>query len=507
VDKIDRINQTLVQLFNLVLKLEEKALKESTFRNLSITEVHTLAAITENQTKTMTQVANELGISVSTLTTAINRLVQKGYVHRFRVEEDRRIVKIQLTESGKSALREHEAFHIAMVSDALKTLSPEEIDRFSGTMDGLMSFLMIRKTREEFGSYPQKLNALQLGDLDIPVPLFQGAMGIGFSLHQLASAVAMRGGAGTIAATQIGWREPDYMNSPLEANLRALEKEVKEARRRVEGIHGRGPIGVNVLVPSKGYEAYVRKSVEAGAEFIVSSGGLPIALPSYVENPKVKLIPVVSSYRAANLIIKSWQKKYRRLPDAFILEGPHAGAHLGLSMNQVVDSGVDFYHVVGSFKKELAAFPSIKLIVSGGIKGWEEATTYLSMGADGIQLGTRFLTTVECDMNSSVKKTYLDLEKKQITVMESPLRMPARVLKNKLIQDVETGVRKEFQCDYCLSNCMGSESTFCVKDALIRTANGDVDQGLLYIGAGGGEVKALESVQDIFKEFTEKSGD
>jgi NAD(P)H-dependent flavin oxidoreductase YrpB (nitropropane dioxygenase family) len=167
----------------------------------------------------------------------------------------------------------------------------------------------------------------------------------------------------------------------------------------------------------------------------------------------------------------------------------------------VDDNGSDFYHVVGSFKKELEAFPSIKFIVSGGIRGWEDATTYLSLGADGIQLGTRFLTTVECDMNSQVKKNYLDIDEKRIMVMESPLRMPARVLKNSLIHDVERGLRHEFRCDNCLSNCMGLESSFCVKDALIRTANGDVDKGLLYIGKGDGAVKSLETVGDIFKEF------
>jgi len=502
VDKINRINQTLVQLFNLVLKLEEKALKESTFRNLSITEIHTLTAITENQTKTMTQVAKELGISVSTLTTAINRLVHKGYVHRFRVEEDRRIVKIQLTEAGKSALREHEAFHIAMVSDALKTLSPDEIDRFSDTMDGLMSFLMIRKTREEFGQYSQKFKPLDLKGLTVSVPLFQGAMGIGFSMHQLASAVATCGGAGTIASTQIGWREPDFKERPLEANLRALERELKEAFFKVEGIPNRGPIGVNVLVPSKGYEAYVRKSVEAGAEFIVSSGGLPIALPSFVEDSKVKLIPVVSSFRAANLILKSWDKKYQRLPDAFILEGPYAGAHLGVSVNQTRENTGEFYHVVGAFKKELEAFPTVKLIVAGGIGTWEDAAAFLSLGADGIQLGTRFITTKECDIHLMIKKAYMNSEKSSIVVIDSPLGMPARVLKNSLIKEMEKEGKMSFTCDRCLSNCIGLEGAFCIKEALIRTADGDADRGLLYIGKSGGGPRSLESVESIFSEFT-----
>jgi DNA-binding MarR family transcriptional regulator len=250
-EKIREINDTLVGLFNMVLKLEEGGLKESSFSDLTITEIHTLEAITLDKIKTMTQVARNLGISVSTLTAAINKLVQKGYVHRFRVEEDRRKVKIQLTESGKEAVKEHEVFHLEMVSEALSTLNTEEVKAFADSISGMFEFLWIKKSHSEYGVYPNIIRPLDLNGLVFPLPILQGAMGIGFSLHGLASQVAMQGGGGVIASTEIGFREPDYDTNPLAANLRALEGELNLALDKVKDYPKRGPIGVNILASTK----------------------------------------------------------------------------------------------------------------------------------------------------------------------------------------------------------------------------------------------------------------
>lgn len=502
-EKIREINDTLVRLFNMVLKLEEGALKDSTFGNLSITEIHTLEAITVDKTKTMTQVATELGITVSTLTAAINKLVQKGYVHRFREEEDRRKVKIQLTDSGRAAVKEHESFHMDMVSEALATMNPEEVKRFSNSISGIFEFLWIKKSHSDYGLFPNDFKSLDLNGLIVPVPIFQGAMGIGFSLHGLASQVSIQGGAGVIASTEIGFREEDYDKNPLGANLRALEKELALAFDAVIGFPERGPIGVNILASTKNYEEYVKAAISGGAEFIVSGGGLPLSLPGMAKGKDVKLIPVVSSLRAAKIILKSWSKKYDRYPDAFILEGPEAGAHLGFRMGELEEQKGAFYSTIGAINRELNQYPGIKLIVAGGIDTKDDALKALSCGADGIQLGSRFVFTQECDISPRTKETYLAADAKDITLLESPLGIPARVLKNELVIALEKGERFPLECDFCFSNCQGPEAAFCIKKTLLETARGNTREGLLYIGSKGGSRKALERVEDVFLEFTE----
>ena len=501
-EKIREINDTLVRLFNMVLKLEEGTLKDSTSGDLSITEIHTLEAITVDKTKTMTQVAIELGISVSTLTAAINKLVKKGYVHRFRVEEDRRKVKIQLTDSGKMAVKEHEAFHIDMVSEALSAMNSEEIKRFSTSISGIFEFLWVKKSHSDYGEFPSELNSLDLNGLSVPIPIFQGAMGIGFSLNNLASHVAIQGGAGVIASTEIGFREPDYEKDPLAANLRALEKELGLAFDGVKGFSNRGPIGANILASTKNYEAYVKAAIRGGAEFIVSGGGLPLQLPGMVKDNRIKLIPVVSSLRAAKIILKNWSKKYNRYPDAFVLEGPGAGAHIGFRMGELEEESGAFYSTIGALKNELLQYPNVKLIVAGGIDTKEDAIKVLSCGADGIQLGSRFIFTKECDISTNTKEAYLAAENKDITLLESPLGIPARVLKNELVAALQKGERFSIDCDYCLSNCQGPEASFCIKKTLLETAKGNTKDGLLYIGSKGGSRKTLESVKEVFMEFT-----
>lgn len=500
-EKIREINDTLVRLFNMVLKLEEGALKDSTFGNLSITEIHTLEAITVDKTKTMTQVAVELGISVSTLTAAINKLVQKGYVYRFRVEEDRRKVKIQLTDSGREAVKEHEAFHLEMVSEALATMSSDEVKGFYGSISEIFEFLWIKKSHSDYGIYSSELKPLDLNGLIFPLAILQGAMGIGFSLHGLVSQVAMQGGGGVIASTEIGFRELDYEKSPLEANLRALEKELRQSFDIVKDCPNRGPIGVNILASTKNYEAYVKAAIRGGAEFIVSGGSLPRSLPALVQGSDIKLIPIVSSLRAAKILLKNWSKKYNRYPDAFIFEGPSAGAHLGFRMGEIEAQRAAFYSTIGALKKELEQYSNIKLIVAGGIDTKEDCNKVLSCGADGIQIGSRFIITDECDIPLNVKEAYLTVKNSDITLLESPLGIPARVINNELVASLQKGVKFNIDCDNCFSNCQGAEAAFCIKKALLETARGNIKDGLLYIGAKGGNRKVLESVESIFNEF------
>ena len=174
---------------------------------------------------------------------------------------------------------------------------------------------------------------LVIGDLTAKVPLIQGGMGVGVSLSSLAGTVAAEGGIGVISTAQIGYREPDFDSDPIGANLRAIKTEIQKARKIAKG----GILGVNIMVATRKYEAYVRAAVEAGIDLIISGAGLPMELPKLVGDAKTKLAPIVSSVKSAQVIMRYWWKKYTRLPDAVVIEGPLAGGHLGFHREQLDD--------------------------------------------------------------------------------------------------------------------------------------------------------------------------
>lgn len=501
-DITKKLNDILVSLFNSVLKMEEDAIKSSSKHNLSITEVHTLAAIGAGKAKTMTQVAANLKISVSTLTTAINKLVDKKYVNRFRVPEDRRIVKIELTEEGIEAVREHEEFHRKMIGDVLAELSETEQGILLNSLDNLHDFFKRQRIKAIKGDAPIKLAPITLGDVTIPVPIFQGGMGIGVSLSRLSAAAAKCGGVGVISAAQIGFNEPDFYTNPKEANIRALKRNIREAKEAVKDVPNKGLVAVNIMCASKNYEEYVEAAVEAGVDMIISGAGLPTSLPGAVKNSKVKIVPIVSSARAAALIIKSWTKKYNRVPDAILFEGPQAGGHLGFKEEQLEDAQEHFYETIMEIKEEIEDLQDCPLIVAGGIYTKEDVQKALAYGADGVQLGTRFVTTEECDVHPNFKQAYLDAEEEDMVVIKSPVGMPGRAIRTPFTDRVESGRIPPEKCNRCLTPCKAEEAPYCITQALINAARGDIEHGLVFSGSNAYRATKIEKVEDIFRELT-----
>ncbi len=501
-DITKKLNTILVSLFNSVLKMEEDAIRNSSRHNLSITEVHTLAAIGAGKAKTMTQVATNLKISVSTLTTAINKLVDKKYVNRFRVPEDRRIVKIELTEEGVEAVREHEEFHRNMINDVLAELNEKEQAILLQSLDNLHDFFKRQRIKAIKGNAPIKLVPIIMGDLTIPVPIFQGGMGIGVSLSGMASAVAKCGGVGVISAAQIGFNEPDFYTNPKEANIRALKRNIKEAKEAVKDIPEKGLIAVNIMCASRNYDEFVEAAVEAGVDMIISGAGLPTALPGLVKNSKVKIVPIVSSARAAALIIKSWTKKYNRVPDAILFEGPLAGGHLGFKEEQLEDAQEHFYETIMEIKEEIEDLQDCPLIVAGGIYTKEDVQKALAYGADAVQLGTRFVTTEECDVHPRFKQAYLDAREEDLVVIKSPVGMPGRAIRTPFTDRVEDGRIPPEKCNRCLIPCKSEEAPYCITQALINAAKGDVEHGLVFSGSNAYRATKIEKVVDIFRELT-----
>ena len=343
-----------------------------------------------------------------------------------------------------------------------------------------------------------------IGKKRLKKPLLQGGMGIGVSLSGLAGAVAKEGGAGTISAAQIGFLQPEFEQNPVLANLKAMEEELQKARK----IAPDGILGFNIMVAMNHYETYVRKAVETGADFIVSGAGLPLDLPAMVSDTDIAIAPIVSSARGAALILKYWEKKYHRYPDFIVIEGPEAGGHLGFSRKQLEEK-MDYDMEISEILKlvrvyEKKAERKIPVAVGGGICDKARAEHGFMLGADLIQVASRFITTKECDADSAYKDAYLKAQKEDIVLVSSPVGMPGRAIRNPFLERVEKGeVQRPQKCFGCLKHCNPAEIPYCITEALIHAVKGDTENGLLFCGAQGFLVNQIETVQDVMEDLLE----
>lgn len=345
---------------------------------------------------------------------------------------------------------------------------------------------------------------LKIGDMTAKVPVIQGGMGVGVSLSSLAGAVAAEGGIGVISTAQIGYREPDFDTDPIGANLRAVGTEIKKARQIAKG----GILGVNIMVATRNYEEYVKAAVAAGIDLIISGAGLPMDLPKLVGAAKTKLAPIVSSVKSAQVIMRYWWKKYSRLPDLVVIEGPLAGGHLGFHREQLDD--IDSLHYDDEVKaiietvNETAAEheANIPVIMAGGVYTRDDMEHYLEMGASGVQMATRFVTTYECDADPAYKQSYIDAKKEDIVIVQSPVGMPGRAILNPFMKRAKEGQIPHEKCHLCISTCKGADTPYCITDALVNAVTGKVDDALLFCGANAYRATHLEHVKEIMEEFS-----
>lgn len=371
------------------------------------------------------------------------------------------------------------------------------------------------------------------------ISIFQGGMGVGVSLGGLAGAVAAQGGAGTISTAQIGFREPDFTENPLKANLRAIGKELRRARilagsRNGEPAEGkkdyRGLIGVNIMTVTQNYGAYVKEAIKEGADFIVSGAGLPMELPSLARGSRVKLIPVVSSLKAAAVICKRWLKKDGILPDAVLIEGPLAGGHLGFdaetarkaaeiaqeSGRVLMSDGAEKKqqrHCREWFEAEVKQIVTylrqlgeqegkyIPVITAGGFQNHRDLLHQRALGADRIQVATRFVVTEECDAHPAFKQAYVNCKKEDIAIIKSPVGMPGRAIRNAFVQKTEKMRIAPEKCCRCISVCKPSETPYCITQALIRSVTGDVENGLIFCGANAWMEERITTVKEVMASF------
>ncbi len=350
---------------------------------------------------------------------------------------------------------------------------------------------------EEYKGNAMKIKELRIGELCARIPVVQGGMGVGVSLSRLAGAVAASGGIGVISTAQIGFRDPEFVTNPIETNLKAIGEEIKKARALAKG----GVLGVNIMVATRRYEDYVKAAVAAGIDLIISGAGLPMTLPALVEGSKTKIAPIVSSVKSLSVITKYWMKKYNRKPDMVVIEGPEAGGHLGFSREELDTYTKESYdeeiQAILAMTKEM----EVPAVVAGGVYTREDMEHYLSMGASGVQLATRFVTTEECDASDAYKQAYIQAKKEDIVIVSSPVGMPGRAIHNTFLDKVNAGERFMRGCRQCIISCKPATAPYCITEVLINAVEGRLDEGLIFCGSNAYRAEKIEKVADIMEEF------
>ncbi|WP_026507004.1 NAD(P)H-dependent flavin oxidoreductase [Butyrivibrio sp. MC2013] len=347
---------------------------------------------------------------------------------------------------------------------------------------------------------------MKIGDKYLEHGIIQGGMGVGISLAGLAGAVASEGCMGVISSVNIGYKEEDFLTDPFGANIRALKKHIRMAR---EIAGGRGLIAVNIMVAVTHYEETVKTAIEAGADAIISGAGLPLNLAELVKGTGTLFAPIVSSKRAAVLLCKSFLKKAAVLPDFIVIEGHKAGGHLGFSADDLeADSCRDNLEILSEVLEGIRPFEEeaerrIPVFLAGGIYDKADIDMAVKNGAAGVQIGTRFIATYECDADPVLKNVIVNCNKDDIRIIKSPVGMPARAVYTKLLQDLDAGGHYPAKvCNNCLSACpKGDKAPYCISRALIAAVEGNIDEGLFFCGENAHRVDRIMSVKELVSEL------
>jgi nitronate monooxygenase len=348
-----------------------------------------------------------------------------------------------------------------------------------------------------------RIPSLRIGDLEISPPIIQGGMGVRVSKANLAAAVANEGCVGVIAAVGLGRFEDHPGSEFVRVNEDALRKELRKAKSLTDGI-----IGVNAMVALSNFKNLVMTAVEEGVDIIISGAGLPLALPKLAEGSHAKLIPIVSSARALNIIYNKWKRQYNKTPDAVIVEGVRAGGHLGFSYEDAVKGTApsldsiltEVVHAVHSFEHP------IPVIAAGGIFDGQDIARVLNLGASGVQMATRFVCTGECDAHQNFKQAYLDATKESVVITKSPVGMPGRVLNNNFVERIKMGETIPFKCTYkCLKYCDPKTAPYCIAKVLANAAEGKLDQAFVFAGENAYRCDKIVSVKELIDQLSEET--
>ena len=350
------------------------------------------------------------------------------------------------------------------------------------------------------------LKSFYINDLKIPLPIVQGGMGVGISLSGLASAVANMGGIGIISSVAIGLTDTTGSGNYNKKNINTLRNEIRKARSNSSGV-----LGVNIMTVITNFQDMVKTSIEEGIDIIFSGAGLPLDLPKYLnKGDKTKLVPIVSSGRAASIISEKWLNNYNYLPDAFVIEGPKAGGHLGFKNNMIENKNNDLDHLVDdvlevSKNLEQKHNRKVPIIAAGGIYSGADIHHYLNKGVSAAQLGTRFVATEECDASEVFKEAFVQAKEQDVEIIKSPVGMPGRTIFNQFLKDAMNGDRRPAICrHHCIKTCNPKTTLFCIADALISAYNGNLATGFAFTGSSVGQVTKISKVQQVFEDIKQE---
>lgn len=357
------------------------------------------------------------------------------------------------------------------------------------------------------------MKSIKVGKHEIKIPIFQGGMGLGISWDRLAGNVSLNGALGIISSVGTGYYQ-NLKYSKKEINLKPLGSEnfyskegltaiVENARK----ICANSPLGVNIMCACNDYGRMVVDACEAGINVIISGAGLPTNLPEFtVKFPDVALVPIVSSAKALKIICKRWQQRYNRLPDAVVLEGPLSGGHQGFTYEQCLDPNYQLEKLIPEVKEEISAWGDFPLIAAGGIWDKKDIENAMSLGANGVQMGTRFIGTVECDAADEFKEVLLNAKKDDIKLISSPVGYPARGVRTNLLDLVEKKDGPKIQCiSNCVSPCgrgKGAKKVgYCIADRLYDAYAGKKESGLFFSGANGYRLNEIITVKELINKL------
>jgi NAD(P)H-dependent flavin oxidoreductase YrpB (nitropropane dioxygenase family) len=350
------------------------------------------------------------------------------------------------------------------------------------------------------------MKELNIGGLQVPTPIFQGGMGVGISLSGLAAAVANQGGVGVISAAGLGMLYKNVAGDFMANSIFGLRQEIRKARAKTSGI-----LGVNIMVALTNYGDMATVAVEEGIDIIICGAGLPLDLPKFLTpGCKTRLIPIVSSARAATLICNKWLANYNYFPDAVIVEGPKAGGHLGFKPEQIFDENYSLEKLIPEVVAAVNEFAElndreIPVIAAGGIYSGADIAEILRLGASGVQMGTRFVTTNECDASDEFKQAYLDAKKEDVTIIQSPVGMPGRAIMSPFLEEVIAGKRQPKTCPVnCIRTCDIKTAPYCIIASLTSALRGNFNRGYAFCGSNVWKTDKITSVKELIQTLKQE---
>ena len=350
------------------------------------------------------------------------------------------------------------------------------------------------------------MNGLKIGNLTARVPVIQGGMGVGISLSGLASAVANEGGVGVISCAGLGLIYRDKTKTYMDACICGLKEEIRKAKEKTSGI-----VGVNIMMALTNFSDMVKTAISEKADVIFAGAGLPLDLPKYrTEGCTTKLVPIVSSARAAKIICEKWKTLYNYLPDLIVVEGPKAGGHLGFKSNQISDPDFAIENLIPEVVREVAVFEDkyqqeIPVVAAGGIYEGEDMYKIMELGAKGVQIASRFVTTEECDADIKFKNSYLTASENNVEIIQSPVGMPGRALQGKFLDKVKLGLTRPKSCPYnCLHTCDYKVAPYCIIVTLYNAYKGNMEKGYAFAGSNAYLSNRITTVKEVMDDLVRK---